>query len=499
MQSISNALNRFHEDGSWFARAKELQLFVVRTSGDLRKTILKLLPMLEFHADNFSPWVAFEDARTGDDDGWQARANRLAKNWESRREAFSKEGISLQEVKTATAPALPSKGGAGWLKSGRSQCSSGFALFQQTAAAVLRAVREPLRGLVLVVAPSQVDDPASLEKELGQLLSTPELKECRFVLVLDTALPPPRGLLDSLGERGLLCDCAVDPKQMEDDLEKMLAGGGGAEPSSTDFGASPRNALLPRRIDRPPEISKEERDAALREAGINPAFQEKGPFLRQRVLGAALAMKQGRGTDAVRQQREAAALCENLEMHEMKVICQITLASYFSGLGQQDLAVRELEDAARHAAKHRALQVESQAHLALGLLHGLAKRLPDAMREYAQAGRTAEAAKAAPLAIEAWRLAGQIALQGKSWPAVVTCFQEALRIASGSDPNAAKNSSAPDLARQLAALYRERGFHAQADSLYAQADQIERGETDAGGPEESWPERPLPLPRTRGA
>src|SRR6185503_15993531 len=109
----------------------------------------------------------------------------------------------------------------------------------------------------------------------------------------------------------------------------------------------------------------------------------------------------------------------------VKVICQITLASYLSGLGQREKAVRELEDAAGYSEKHTLLEQASQSHLALGLLHALGKRPQEAAKAYSQAARTAVAAKVPLLAIEAWRLAGQIALQLGAEPQAVSCFKEA--------------------------------------------------------------------------
>ncbi|MFY1831922.1 hypothetical protein ACN47A_38760, partial [Myxococcus fulvus] len=80
------------------------------------------------------------------------------------------------------------------------------------------------------------------------------------------------------------------------------------------------------------------------------------------------------------------------------------------------------------------------------------------------------------LAIEAWRLAGQIALQSAAEPQAVSCFKQAITLAQGSEPQQAQLSSAPEAARQLASLCRLRGLEAQAVSLFEQADQMERGE-----------------------
>lgn len=466
MQSFSEPLNRLHQDAGWFARAQEIRLLVVRTSGDLRKTVVELLPKFEFHADNFSPWVMLPEAYTSEDNGWQVRANRLVTDWERRREAFFKEGIELPKVQVASLPE-PHQTPKG--------LSAGITLFHKTAASVQRALRRPLRGLVFVLAPPVVDDPVGLERDIDALLRARALEACRFVLVLDSDLPTPHELLEALGDRAMQAECVVDPKQQEQDLAAML--GGGDDPESMGgIGAAPRGVVPPRRVDGPPEVPKDQRDAALREAGINPEFLEKAPRFRNLVLSAALAMKQGRGTDAARQQREARDLAYTLEMHELGVICQIALANYLSGLGQPDEAVSELEHAVQRAADHELYRVQSQAHLALGLLHTLAKRLPDSVCEYVRAALTAEVASVGPLAVESWRLAGQIALQSGDDEVGIASFQESLRVAAGSAAAVVKSSSAPEAARQLAQHMRDHGMGAQAESLYAQADQMEQGE-----------------------
>lgn len=467
MQSISEAINLFHQDASWFARARELKLFVLRTSGDLRSTLLKLLPGLEFHFDNRSPWVVLEDPHTDADDGWMARTNRLAEAWEKRRQRLAEDGVQAPAI---TSPATLGAAAPGTAdRPGRVRTpEERVASFGRLAANLLRALPSPMSGLVVVLAPTVVERMPALEEEVARLLASAELKDCRFVLLLDSDFAVPATLLKGCGSRALVCECIVSSRSQDRDLEVMLA--------QESYLAGPKGVAPPRRVDDPPELPKEERDAALRAAGINPAFLEEAPNLRKLVFGAALAMKQGRGPDAIRLQREAKDLAERLEMHQVRVICQIALASYLSGLGQRDRAQRELEDAAACSEQHALPEHASQAYLALGLLHALGKRPPEAAKAYAQAGRTATAAKVPLLAIEAWRLAGQIALQMGAESQAVSCFKEAIGIAQGSEPQMVKLSSAPEATRRLANLCRDRGLAAQAASLFEQADQMERGE-----------------------
>ncbi|WP_437764914.1 hypothetical protein WMF27_32765 [Sorangium sp. So ce281] len=471
MQAISAALNRLLVEGSWFVRAKEVELLVVRTSADLRKPALRIVAGLEFHHDNRSAWVVLEDAYTLADPGWQVRAHRLLAHWEDRRAAFmQKEGI---EMPAAAAPAS-AVSASPLAAQGAGRRAARVAPFRGAAGAVVAALRPPLEGLVVAIAPTVVEDAEALGNEIEALITEPALGPCRWVWMVDAAAPWP-ALLDRLGQdRAMRCECAPDPGQRDEDLRALVQA-----PNATFGRAAPRGVQPPRRVDEPPPLDPAVRERMLREAGLSPEYLEKAPDLQRLVLGAALAMKEGRGLDAVRMQREACDLAASLRLAEVTVLCQVSLASYLSALEQPNLAAKELRGAVDLAARHNLGLQEAQARLALALVLALQQRLPDAAREYAECARRADKANVPLLAIEAWRLAGQIALQMKTEQQAIACFSEAIRVAEGSEREVVKISSAPEAARRLAALCRERGLVAQAESLYTQADAMEQGEVGA--------------------
>jgi tetratricopeptide (TPR) repeat protein len=465
MQAISDAMGRLFEDGSWFVRARELSLLVVRASQDLRKTTLQMLAGLEFHHDNRSAWVILEDAHTHADASWQVRANRLLANWEARREAFRKnEGIEMPAAQPAPR------------RSSSAQRSRPTLSFQEAGAAVLRALQAPLEGLVLVMAPAMVEELDAFGAEFEALIADPALRQCRWVWLLDETAPWP-SLLKRLGTRAIQCDCVPDPEKQKGDLATLVS----SPPAS--FGcAAPRGVTLPKRVDAPPPLDTKQRDAMLRQAGIEPEYLEKTPHLRPLVLGAALAMKDKDGVRAVRLQREACQLAMSLKLLDVTVICQVALASYLSGLGQREAALSELRAAVKLAQGHGLGLQEAQARLAMALLLALDRRYPEAVREYQECASHAEEANVPLLAIEAWRLAGQLSLQQKQEAQAASCFREAIRVAAGATPETVKLSSASEVARRLASLCKDRGLQAQAESLFKQADAMERGEigTQAG-------------------
>lgn len=456
MQSVSDALNRLHEDGSWFARAHEVKLLVVRTTPDTHGAALKLLPMLEFHHDNRSGWVLFEDAHTKADDGWFVRSNRLVEHWGQRRDAFAKEGVQLGEV------GLPPAG------------AKGPRVFRDTSTRVLKELRDPLTGLVYVLAPALVEDAADFETDLTEMVGAPEMARARFVVVIDDAVAPPQRLLDAVGQRAIVCDCRVDQADKSDDMRTLLATG-----DTPNFGmAGPKGVTPPKRVDDPPPLDEKERDKALEEAGINPKVLTESPKLRNCVLGAAIEMKEGNGAKAVELQRQARDIAAACDLKEVKVICQIALASYLSGLDRRELAIKELEDASKYSEENEMPQPQCEAELALGLLHALDGRQREAAVAYAKAGSAAETANNDMLAIEAWRLAGQLALDANQQPQAIQAFQRAISLAEGAPPDVAATSSAPEAARRLADVCRKRGLHPQAQALDEQADRLEAGKPD---------------------
>lgn len=457
---------------------------VVRVAGELRKPTLELLQGMEFHADNVGPWMILEDAHTSGDDGWSARGARLVERWELRRKAFAEEGIELPAVSLPTPSQRSAPSPTGLLGLG-SRRSSGVGesqscqidLFARTIADIQFALHPPLESLVVVLAPTVVESPAQLERELELLLGQSELAACRFVLVLDADLPLPKGLLGDLGDSASNCDCVVSAQGFEDDLSALLGGEGARRLVS---GAAPRGVVPPKRVDDPPEVSPEKRDELLREAGIEPAFLLEAPQLAALTVGAALAMKKGNGPEAVRLQREAKELCRRLGQQELEVICRVALASYLSGLERRDLAIEELEGTAAFAATHEMYRQQAQVLFALGLVQALDKKPPEAACNYVRAARTAEEAGDALLAIEGFRLAAQLALGLRAEPQAMACLQEALRVAETSDVEAVQGSGAAEAARQLAGLARGNGLTAQAALLEDQAERMDRGEYGLG-------------------
>jgi tetratricopeptide (TPR) repeat protein len=280
-----------------------------------------------------------------------------------------------------------------------------------------------------------------------------------------------------MGEFGLHCECIPDPGQQKKDLLAILDA-----PQKMMGRACPRGVTPPRRINEPPPMPPEELAAALSAAGVSPAYCEKAPELQRLILEAAVAMKEGDAARALRQQQAAGELASALGVFDVAVLCRIALGSYLIAAGRRDEALLSLRDAAALAHKHGFALQKAQAHLGIGLLLCLAKRYVESAEAYEASARCAETAKVPVLAIEAWRMAGQVSLQAHDFDKASFAFREAVLVAEKSEVDTVKDSTAAESARKLAEIYDRLGMPDQARSLQAEAEAMERGEIGVSDP-----------------
>ncbi len=439
-----------HDELAWFTRATEHRVCVVLAGSELRSSVLELLPRYEFHADNRSAWVVVEDAYTHADDGWLARASRVVEHWGRRVEASAADGLVLAPV------GLPRASGPG------------PGPLVEVVQAILVGLSGPLMGLVLVLAPTQIEALDGFERELLEFLAQTPAPGLRCVLVLDETQSWPELLgVDALAP--LAVDCRVDPSQRGDDLRALLSSSEGP-----GFGMAGPKLEPPARIDAAP-VDPAARAELLAAEGLDPKLLDAAPVLRDLALGAAIALHDGDGERAVNLQGQACAVCDELGLGELGVISRITLASYLSGLGSGDRAVVELEHAATAAEAGGHAVAGIQAQLGLGLVHALAGRRAEAVAAHLRGAALADQAEQPMFACECRRLAGQLALEHGRDAEAARHFRDAIATVEGQPAKLAAATSASEAARSLAALLRRHGSHVQAESLDAQADALEAG------------------------
>lgn len=458
MESIAAPLRRLQEEGSWFARAQELRLLHVRTDATMRGAVIERLMSLEHHADNRALFYRFDDPFAGSDRGWPARVQRLADQHAAKIDAVAPAGVVVQPLGHAAAAPKPAAGGFSAL------------LFQ-----IGQTLGAPLAGAVVLLAPAQVEEPAAFHDELAALVAAPQLSHVRWIVV-EADGDAARELVQALGARALQCDGRVDEAQQQKDLAASGAAAASDPPVPLPVelgwrapGAMPDVAAPPRRDrGRPPT------DDELRAAGLSPKFVNGGgEQLKKLVLGAALAMRQNRHPDAVTLQARAAALCAEMEMPREQILNVTILGGYLLAAAQRAHA-REAYTKARDLAVAGGFDdLIAQTELALGMLDAVDRLPAEAAGHYAAAAQHAEKADVAPLAIECWRMAGQLALEARLETGAVDCWKRALALAEPLQVDLAKLTSAAEVARALAAVCRRRGLVAQADSLERRSVEVE--------------------------
>ena len=155
------------DDVTWFFRTPEVRVLHVATGATERPVALHQLTLSEGHAFNHSPFFVLEDAHSTIEPRWLARAERMAVIHAERRKLLAEEGMTL-----APLPALV-------------HGSSDIAAFaEQLLQALTAQQNEPLlEGLVVVLAPSILEDSGSFTASLLALLQQKSLAEVRWIVL----------------------------------------------------------------------------------------------------------------------------------------------------------------------------------------------------------------------------------------------------------------------------------------------------------------------------
>jgi tetratricopeptide (TPR) repeat protein len=488
-----SAFERLAEDLSWFVTSPEIRVLHIAAGEDERPIALDQVRLTEAHACNRSPFFVLEDAYTRDEPGWLFRAFRVREIHELRRERMAEEGYALGELgNLATAPP-----------------DAPAALAQVLGQALVAQKTVPeLEGLVLVLAPALLEKPKQFVSELQMLLDLAALRRVRAI-VLECGDSAADALVAAFGPSAMSVRCvagdgrggpAKEGSTMQAQLAAAAAAPPGASPEMLAGFAGPKDVVAPTRHGQPPRdapASLEVQELLARELGPEVALVgAAGRALQTRVFAAAAAMQRQRFADAIRLQTAARDQCLAMGMVRLGCILEITLGTYLLHAGDAPRARETLEASARRATEGRTPDVAAQAHLALAAVLALLREPRESAAHYRLAGDAA-APDAPLLAVEAYRLAGQMALRAGDEEMAVQCWQTALAAAGALPPPGAKASSAALTARSLARVLRDRGAAAGAASLLELADAYEQGATPQNPPERG--PRPVATPRAETA
>jgi hypothetical protein len=476
MEAFAVPLRLLADDAAWFARDRQLRLLHVMTTADLADAALDIVMGQEFHADNRCPFVRLDDPFSDAEPGWAIRAERVRQAYAALRAALAEGGTSLPLLPLAPSMRDP------------------LALFAAQLRQVVTSLAPVFDGLVMVLAPTRVDDPAVWSQTLRSLIATQGLSEVRWV-AFDRDQPTLTDTVRVLGAAALEVRCVVDDLAVDRDMAAMLDRAASAEPGAP--GPALMGAAWP--VVRPPmrpgavEMTPEKLKEALALSGITPPITAgDGQRLRTLILRAVQALKAQRGPDAIRIQREARDLCDAIGLSKESVLMELVLGAYLVQLGQRPLAMETYRKVAARAEGGGMPKEASQAQLALAALWLVDKRPDLASVAYGQAAELARKGNEPILAIEAYRLCGHHCADRN---VKVLAWRRALAVAGDLDPPEAKASSAAEVARELADVLRKAGLHAQAAQMDQEGIVLESGERAIAAPTTD----PPAVRRTSGA
>jgi tetratricopeptide (TPR) repeat protein len=467
MRPFVEPFDRLREALRWFVAVPELRLLHITTSEDLRLAVLTEVQAAQARPECVSPCLILEAPVDTDDLGWATRADELEDDF-----GVLTEEAAAQQPPLRISPLPPRRGEP-----------TDAISFAARARAAVDSLPPPLDGLIVVLAPLLMAQPARWLTDVRLLIGSAELQRVRWVLV-EMEPSVTSVLTHELGARAEAVDVRVDGAQSRATLTAMIAGMKSAPPGADAH----RSAGMAGPRQPPPPRVRTASDAAVAQqaltaAGVPAAFGDQAVMQQLRVatLEAALAFQSGRPADAVRSQVQARDICVQAGLTKESLVMELVLASYLLQAGSPDQCVQVLDRVIPNAEAAGVPELVAQAHMARGGALLSQRRGLDAAEAYGKAGRAAEPLESPLLAIEAYRMMGQLLLQANQEQQAAAAFQHALQLASKASPHERARSSAPIAARDLAAVYRKFNMFAQASTLEAQATQWESEASPADG------------------
>ena len=458
MEAFAKPIKALSERVAWFVRKKGIRLLHVTADNPSREAAVELVMGYEFHAENRSPFVRADSPFSKAEPAWAERSSALRQQHEVRRKKMEKAGVVLPALRATPASGKP---------------LVDFAMqVQQLALARV----PPLEGLVVVLAPVAVSDVGDWDNAVGELVATPSLSEVSWVVIDLVTLAIPK-TLRALGDKALATTCVVDEKEARDELARQIdlsaAAAAGAPAAAQTGGAWPRGVVPPSRS-RAPKLDDAGKAAFAAAAGIPMGLFDPGiREIRTGVMRAAQRLRVGDTQGAIRNQALAAERAANAGMTKEATVLELVLCAYLMNAGQNALAAERYEACARRARESRWHDLEAQALMALGALHLVARDRDRAAAAYARAGAAGRDGKETRLAIEGFRMAGQLRVEAGDREQAIQLFGEAIALSNPLPLPDAGRTSAPLAARQLAELCRKQGLKPQAASLEEQAKRME--------------------------
>ncbi len=451
MGTATSALGKLHDELVAFANQPEQRLLVIETEEGLRKDVLEQVDSVDLLVAEPVVVSIFESPWMAGDAFWDARHEELEEEWGALSDAFARE----KRPALLPLPEPPRKDIAG---------------FASRLQAALAALKPHFAGMIVVLAPIEIESQPQLAQELLALMGQASLAAVRWVVV-------------ALGASGLQAAVAAQPKvtalvRIENDaaaenaaikaaVGAMSAAPVGAHPVQFAGGVGP-SVPPPRRKNAAAGAGAPSADAA---ASVPPGMTDAPAMLKLRlaVMGAALAAGDGDFPQALQKQREARDTTAGLQMGPETAALDLILGSYGLMAKQPKLALDVFVDVEARAKAAGWGNVAVQAAMArAGALMLLERRLEAAVA-YVEGGRSGATLGAPALGIESFALGGQLLVDLGDPQRGLATWSEALTTAEQAKPEDVSGSSVLGVADKAVALCRQRGAVQEAATFERRA------------------------------
>lgn len=458
MRAVERSLESLYETTDSFVVTGGERVLHVATSLALRLPVLQVLASFEYHPASAGPWF-FAEA-TDDPLGWDARAEEIELQWLPRTDPDADPAFPPL---AAVAAAVPT---------GQTAELAGLPRFVERLQSASASLPDRFDELVVVLAPARVRDSNRWVAELRALLLRTTLTSLRFVVV-DVADPISTPAFADF--QVLTTDVRLDRSRVAAEqrtcIEAAVTAFQSVASSRTapdrmaprPFGAGPDD-LPPTRPDQP-VATAQGAESAWRVAGVPDGLMPGGPGHAAHVLAlrAGLAVLDERPGDAAVLQEQA---CERLDAAGLFAEAgslALMQALYHQRAGAPERAGQILERTLERAENMDEPLLVAKAQMILAGLRSAAGEHGAAAACWSHAAGYATLAGFPSLAVEAWRVAGQIFYGLGRSPEAQDAYENAIASVE-TDRDEAPYTSAPEAALALASLLYEQGDRDRAFS-----------------------------------
>ena len=258
---------------------------------------------------------------------------------------------------------------------------------------------------------------------------------------------------------------AVSGDATNDYFEKLFAPPAAGHAAGTPSGSAAPDVAPPQRKLQPP--SDEQIKESLTQLNLPPVLTtSQAEALRSAIFAAAFAAGKNDQETAIREQRNACAICEEADVKLEHALMRLTLANYYLQFEMEQEAIEQYHLAETIAAEIKAYTQLAQIRMARAFIHMRKKKLlEEAIALYEQAAAAAAIGESWLLYLESLRMLGTCHVKLKDTDAAMLCWKAAVHRGAKMDKGEIAASTFLDISAQFIKLLEKEGLDEQAQSV----------------------------------